>query len=175
MPPASANAMASLVRRRSKCCSRAGSLTPMKLVPCVGADRPVGAQLAGPVGVLRSEAEVAGCDARGRGLDSSLDTGVIRRHLSHLAAPQVEEHKTRVWTSGDKSPTSGQTVQPQLDRVGLEKRRIQRGVGLEVDEDRLPIELADPVDETTHPSLADPHVEPDLDGKGPGRRERMAQ
>src|ERR1700730_15014867 len=150
MPPASANAMASLIWRRSKYCSCSGSLTPKKLVPGVRADRTVGAQLARPLGVLRSEAEVAGDDERGRGLDSSLDAGIFGRHLSHLTAPQIEEDKARLGTSRNESSPRGQPVEPQLDRVGLEKRGIQGRVGLEVDEDRPSVELTDPVDQTTH-------------------------
>src|SRR5712671_5151576 len=125
MPPASAKAIASLICRRSKYRSSGGWSTCLRLGSCVRADRAVRAELARSVRMLWAEAEVARCDAGGRGPDSRFDSRVIRRHIAHLAAADVEQHETRLWAAGHQASPSSKPVQPQLHRVGLDQCGVQ--------------------------------------------------
>src|SRR6202521_625707 len=131
--------------------------------PAVGADWAERADRARTLRVLRTEAEVASGDALGRRLDSSFDTGVIRRHLDDVAAAQVEKEQACIWPTRHEPAAGSQTVEPQLHRVSLHERGVERWVGLVVDKDGLAVQLADPAAQAPHAFLTDPHVDPGLD------------
>src|SRR6266540_6308318 len=155
MPPDSANAIASLIWRRSKYFSR------------VTTDRTVSAQGAGPLGVLRPEAKVVGGDAARRLDDPALDQLVIGLDGVLLAAAHVEQDQLWISAPGQHSTPCREAVDPQLQRIRLHQRGVQRGVGLEVDQGDVAVDLADAVDEATHARVADRDVEPRLDGERP--------
>src|SRR6202158_3530410 len=205
MPPASAKAIASLIARRSKYFSRRGSLNRPELAlgpTCghpprpqgrlvasfgpkwasgrssgegVGADRAEGAEVARALRVLRAQAEVAGADAGGRGADLGLDAGVVGRHFACFAAAHLEQDQARLGGARQQAAMRGEPVQAKLDRVIGDLLRVERGIGLVVDEDRLAVELADPVDQAFYPRRADAHVEFDLDRDRFRARQRVRE
>src|SRR5690349_24298269 len=85
-PPASANAIASFICRRSKYFSR---------IDRIGADGTVRAQRARPLRVLRPEVEVARGDFRGGVGDPACHQRVVGRDLVHLPPPHVEQQQPR--------------------------------------------------------------------------------
>src|SRR5262249_52877150 len=150
MPPASAKAIASLICLRSKYFSRTRT------------NGTVGAKPARPLVVLGAKREVAGTDALRRSPDVLFDRRVVRSDLAHLAAPQVIEHKTRFAPTRQQATARGHAVDPQLQRVGLDERRIERRVGLEVDQHRPAIDLTYSIDHPAYARAAERHVEPRL-------------
>src|SRR5579864_2829177 len=138
MPPDSAKAIASLICRRSKYFSR------------IGADGTVRAKPAGSIGVLRSELEVPGGDASRRRLDAFFHLSVIGGHVVSGTPPEIEQDEARIATSGQQASPRGQAVDAQLKGISGKQDRVQGRVGLEVDQRRLAVDLADPVDHAAH-------------------------
>src|SRR5437879_13663748 len=100
MPPASANAIASLIWRRSKYLSR------------IGADGTVRAELARTLLVLRSEAEITGRDARRRLPHAVFHQRVIRFDAVPFPAAQVEQDQLRVPAAGQQAAVRRQPLAP---------------------------------------------------------------
>src|SRR5882672_8474395 len=100
-------------------------------------------EIAWSLRVLWAETEVASRYAIRGGADSGFNSGVVGRHVPHLAAAHVEQHQPRLGAARNQAPPGRKPVQPQLHRVGRDKRGVERGVGLVVDEDRSTVELAD--------------------------------
>src|SRR5437588_7843745 len=159
MPPASAKAIASLIWRRSKYFSR------------IGADGTVSAQGARSLGVFRPEMKVTRGDPGRRVQHTTLDRHVVRHDVDRLAPPQVEQDQPWIAASRQQTASRSQPVAPQLERVRLEERVVEAGVGREIDQGYFALHLADPVDHSLHSRAADRHVEASLDGQRSGARE----
>src|SRR6267378_4186338 len=69
----------------------------------VAADRAEGAEVARALRVFRSEAEVAGGDARGGRADLRFNACVIGCDFPGLAAANVEQHQARVGRARQKA------------------------------------------------------------------------
>ena len=115
--------------------------------------------------MFRAERKVAGHDARRGCRDPGLHRTVVGSDLDQLPAANVEENEPRLPASRQQPSTSCQPVQPELRRVRLDQPRVEGRVGLVVDKGRPAVELADAIDESADPRLADTKVELELDAK----------
>src|SRR5215472_12497557 len=122
MPPASAKAIASLICRRSKYFSR------------IRTHGTIGAQLARPVVVLGAESKILSADSRDGGQDALLGQRVVGGDVVQLSPPQVIEDQPGLSSTRQQSPAGGQAVDAELKRVRRKQLRIERRVGLEIDQ-----------------------------------------
>src|SRR5439155_26284558 len=160
-PPASANAIASLISRRSKYFSR------------IGTDRSIGAQLARRLRVLGSEGEVACGDPARRVQYPPLDERVVGLDVELPPAAHVEQDQAHIASAGEQAAMGGQGIDPKLQRIGREELVIERGIGFEVDQRDPAFKLADPVDQAADPRPANVHVEACLHRERPYSGKRV--
>ena len=117
--------------------------------------------------------EIVGGDPGRRLCDATHDGVVVWPHVEELAPPHVKQDEPWLATPWQQTASRRDAVDPQLQRVRLDERRVKGGVRLEVDQRYLSVDLTHAVDDTADSSAPNVHVEAGLDREGAGAGERM--